>query len=196
MVYKSAWPRDAEAPGWVPACHGPRGAPLAPLFTSTEPSRNSSAKTAAPPLLRLTWLAPVRNHPTAQRARQSARCRGRRFLEVLGARAGVWRGRSSRGEGVCARVPAIPGEARVRAHACKRALRPGLPRRQKVSCRPRKRKSDFRQSRAMLFWNEIAKPLKLTTENPNRQDEGETFKLVYLLAQIFLVTVYNHCNSC
>lgn len=59
---------------------------------------------------------------------------------------GVWRGRSSRGEGVCARVPATPGEARVRAHACKRALRPGLPRRQKVSCRPRKLKSVFRQS--------------------------------------------------
>ena len=102
-----------------PRLSGPRGAPLARdwrLFTSTEPSRNSSAKTAAPPLLRLTWLAPVRSHPTARRARQSARSRGRRWLEVVGARAGGWgrtlnarrgrvRPRASRpwrGEGACA----------------------------------------------------------------------------------------------
>ena len=53
----SLWSSRAEAPGWAPACPAPGATPARArrLSTSTRPSRSSSAKKAAPPLLGLTW---------------------------------------------------------------------------------------------------------------------------------------------
>lgn len=86
----SLWSSRAEAPGWAPACPAPGATPARArrLSTSTRPSRSSSAKKAAPPLLGLTWRrrvapagpralrGPLTSRRGCVRMRASGRARG------------------------------------------------------------------------------------------------------------------------